>query len=109
MLRKGDCDGRYSADCDPVYSRQARHWFEKAARRGYAPAQVNLAVIYIGRRGGYIDQPITDQDYAFHFALPPRPHPAAEPRAVITRMTATLPVQTPPAKLPVTDGLIGTP
>ena len=27
--------------------RQARHWFEKAARRGDAPAQVNLAVIYI--------------------------------------------------------------
>jgi TPR repeat protein len=27
--------------------RVARSWFEKAARRGYAPAQVNLAVIYI--------------------------------------------------------------
>jgi TPR repeat protein len=31
--------------------RQARHWFEKAARRGYAPAQVNLAVIYINGWG----------------------------------------------------------
>lgn len=27
--------------------RDARHWFEKAARHGYAPAQVNLAVMYI--------------------------------------------------------------
>jgi len=27
--------------------RQARHLFEKAARHGYAPAQVNLAVIYV--------------------------------------------------------------
>jgi uncharacterized protein len=31
--------------------RQARHWFEKAARHGYAPAQVNLAVIYINGWG----------------------------------------------------------
>ena len=57
------------------------------------PTRANLAVIYIGRRGGYIDQPITDQDYAFDFTLPPRPHPAAEPRAVVTPMTGTLPVQ----------------
>lgn len=31
--------------------REARSWFEKAARRGYAPAQVNLAVTYINGRG----------------------------------------------------------
>src|SRR5258707_7561900 len=31
--------------------RQARSWFEKAARRGYAPAQVNLAVTYINGWG----------------------------------------------------------
>ena len=31
--------------------REARLWFEKAARRGYAPAQVNLAVIYINGWG----------------------------------------------------------
>jgi TPR repeat protein len=31
--------------------RQARGWFEKAARRGYAPAQVNLAVTYINGWG----------------------------------------------------------
>src|SRR5260370_35659 len=30
---------------------QARSWFEKAARRGYAPAQVNLAVTYINGWG----------------------------------------------------------
>jgi TPR repeat protein len=32
--------------------RQARTWFEKAAHRGYAPAQVNLAVTYINGWGG---------------------------------------------------------
>ena len=31
--------------------RQARSWFEKAAGRGYAPAQVNLAVTYINGWG----------------------------------------------------------
>src|SRR5690348_15883391 len=31
--------------------RDARSWFEKAARRGYAPAQVNLAVTYINGWG----------------------------------------------------------
>lgn len=31
--------------------REARTWFEKAARRGYAPAQVNLAVTYINGWG----------------------------------------------------------
>jgi len=36
--------------------RQARSWFEKAARRGYAPAQVNLAVTYINGWG-------TEQNY----------------------------------------------
>ena len=37
--------------------RQARHWFENAARHGNAPAQVNLAVIYINGWG-------TAQNYA---------------------------------------------
>src|SRR5215472_12935107 len=27
--------------------KKAEHWFEKAARRGYAPAQVNLAIMYL--------------------------------------------------------------
>jgi TPR repeat protein len=31
--------------------RQARGWFEKAARHGYAPAQVNLAVTYLNGWG----------------------------------------------------------
>ena len=31
--------------------RQARSWFERAARHGYAPAQVNLAVTYINGWG----------------------------------------------------------
>ena len=32
--------------------REARSWFEKAARSGYGPAQVNLAVTYINGWGG---------------------------------------------------------
>ncbi|HTQ97611.1 MAG TPA: tetratricopeptide repeat protein [Candidatus Acidoferrum sp.] len=31
--------------------RDARKWFEKAARQGYAPAQVNLAVLYLNGWG----------------------------------------------------------
>src|SRR5215475_13900733 len=31
--------------------RRARSWFEKAAREGYAPAQVNLGVLYVNGWG----------------------------------------------------------
>jgi len=31
----------------PSDLKKAEHWFEKAARRGYAPAQVNLAMMYL--------------------------------------------------------------
>ena len=31
----------------PADLKKAEHWFEKAARRGYAPAQVNLAMMYL--------------------------------------------------------------
>jgi TPR repeat protein len=31
----------------PTDLKKAEHWFEKAARRGYAPAQVNLAMMYL--------------------------------------------------------------
>ena len=54
--------------------RQARRWFEKAARHGYAPAQVNLAVIYINGWG-------TAQNYgaALHWltAAAKQGHPSA--------------------------------
>jgi TPR repeat protein len=37
----------------PDYSqKEALAWFEKAAQRGYAPAQVNLAVMYLNGLGG---------------------------------------------------------
>ena len=32
---------------EPADLKKAEHWFEKAARRGYAPAQVNLAMMYL--------------------------------------------------------------
>src|SRR5262249_32625052 len=31
----------------PADLKKAEHWIEKAARRGYAPAEVNLAMMYI--------------------------------------------------------------
>src|SRR5262249_17691286 len=31
----------------PQDLKTAEHWFEKAARRGYAPAQVNVAMMYL--------------------------------------------------------------
>src|SRR5215471_4792600 len=31
----------------PGDMKKAEHWFEKAARKGYAPAQVNLAMMYL--------------------------------------------------------------
>ena len=43
------------------------------------PTRANQAVVFIGKRGGYFDQAINDQDYAFDLPLPPRPHPAAQP------------------------------
>lgn len=57
------------------------------------PTQAFNAVLYIGRRGGYIDQPINNQDYAFDLHLPPKPHPDAEPRSSVTSMTGPLPVR----------------
>lgn len=43
------------------------------------PTQANNAVVYIGRKGGYIDQRINNQDYTFDLYLPPKPHPDAKP------------------------------
>ncbi len=42
------------------------------------PTQVTRAAIYIGRKGGYIDQAI-NRDYAFDLHLPPNPKNGAEP------------------------------
>ena len=64
------------------------------------PTRVNQAVVFIGRKGGYIDLPINDQNYAFDLPLPPKPHPGATPvfhARGVTGMereeAATLPVQ----------------
>ena len=53
----------------------------------------NVAVLYIGRKGGYWTSPINDQDYEFRLALPPRPTSDAVPRFAVRRKTGPLPVQ----------------
>jgi hypothetical protein len=65
--------------------------------------QARQAVVYIGRRGGYIDQRINDEDYAFDLHLPPRPHPAAEPRLHVKAMIAPLPVKPRATLFPETN------
>ena len=67
------------------------------------PTQARQAVVYIGRRGGYIEQKINDQDYVFDLHLPPRPHPAAEPRLRVRAMIAPLPVEPRATPFPEND------
>jgi hypothetical protein len=67
------------------------------------PTRAHQAVVYIGRRGGYIDQRINDEDYAFDLHLPPRPHPAAEPRLHVKAMIAPLPVEPQATPFPEAD------
>ena len=43
------------------------------------PTQANTAVLFIGREGGYWQQPINDQNYAFDLHLPPKPYEEAVP------------------------------
>lgn len=57
------------------------------------PTQANLAVLFIGRDGGYWRQPINDQDYSFDLYLPPKPYAEATPTWKIQPQTGTLPVQ----------------
>ncbi len=57
------------------------------------PTAVNSAVLYIGAHGGYWDSDITDQDYEFSFAMPPRPSAGAVPKVRIRAMTGRLPVR----------------
>lgn len=47
------------------------------------PTRANTAVLFIGKKGGYIDQNINDQDYEFTIALPPKPSAEAEPRWLV--------------------------
>jgi hypothetical protein len=47
------------------------------------PTRANKAFVFIGRRGGYIDQSINDQDYEFDLYLPPKPHADAVPTMLV--------------------------
>lgn len=61
-----------------------------AENRG--PTQANIAVLFIGREGGYWRQPINDRDYSFDLYLPPKPYPEAAPVWRIDPQTGPLPV-----------------
>lgn len=52
-----------------------------------------VAVLYIGRKGGYWTSPINDQDYEFRLPLPPRPTSDAVPRFKVNSKTGRLPVR----------------
>lgn len=68
----------------------------EAVSFGGSPAiPARQAVVYIGRRGGYWDQPINDQDFEFDLHLPEKPDvPQAEiVTRVEPRISGGLPVQ----------------
>ena len=74
------------------------------------PTRANQAVVFIGGKGGYIDLPINDQNYAFDLYLPPKPHPSAVPAFSVRGVTgmenevsATLPVQPVFTPVPIDD------
>lgn len=56
------------------------------------PTRANNAVLYIGGKGGYWNQSVNDQDYAFDLYLPPKPYAEAAPRWMCRPMTGVLPV-----------------
>jgi hypothetical protein len=62
--------------------------------------QANSAKLYIGRKGGYWDQPINNQDYAFDLYLPPKPYAEAKPVSKVVPKEPQSRVPTLP-KLPV--------
>jgi hypothetical protein len=99
--------GRWIYDCGHLHGDTGKHRTEIHPPKAVAsfrseavtlpgnngPTQANNAVLYIGRKGGYWDQPINDQDYAFDLYLPPKPHPNAIPKFTVERKTGRLPVQ----------------
>jgi len=100
--------GRWIYDCGHV-SKKDRHRTEIHPIKAIAtfradavklpgnsgPTLVNNAVLYIGSKGGYWDQPINDRDYAFDLYLPSILYKDAkvEPKWTVKAMTPGLPVQ----------------
>jgi hypothetical protein len=65
--------------------------------------RANVAVLYIGRRGGYWTAPINDMNYEFLLPLPPKPFPGAVPRFTVVAKTGALPVRPVIAPMPPTQ------
>jgi hypothetical protein len=81
--------GRWIFDCGhpeddvhrlEIHPPKATAWYRSEAVQfegNSGPTRANNAVLYIGRKGGYIDQAINNEDYEFDIPLPPKPHPDA--------------------------------
>jgi hypothetical protein len=64
------------------------------------PTRANSAKLYIGQKGGYLDQPINNQDYAFDLYLPPKPFADAKPVSKVVPKTPPLPAGREPKIAP---------
>jgi len=97
--------GRWIYDCGHLYDKQHRteiHPIKAIATfradavklpGNSGPTLVNNAILYIGRKGGYWDQPINDRDYAFDLYLPSILYKEAkvEPKWTVKAMTGASP------------------
>lgn len=63
----------------------------------------NNAIVFIGREGGYWQQNINDQNYAFDLYLPPQPYAEAVPKWSVISKTGILPVQPQITPLPANN------
>ena len=98
--------GRWIYDCGHVGGESGRHRSEihppKAVvsfrseavqfRENRHPTRATQAVVYIGRRGGYFNHAINDEDYEFDIPLPPRPTTRAQVVTTFQSQTGQLPV-----------------
>lgn len=96
-------DGQHDTEIHPP---KAIAWFRSEAvqfRENRGPTRANNAVVYIGVKGGYIDQDINDQDYTFDLHLPPKPHPDAVPLKTFQMTTDVAPVDPIMVPFPAVD------
>lgn len=86
-------DGKHKTEIHPP---KAVISFRKEAVKfsgNSGPTRANNAVVFIGRKGGYWNHSINDQNYTFHLYLPPKPFSSAEPKLKVGSKTGALPVQ----------------
>lgn len=104
---KAGVEGLHRTEIHPP---KAMAWFRSEGIQldgNPGPTRASQAVLYIGRNGGYLRQPINDRDYSFDLYLPPRPAGAADTVEVATRVdslpSGPLPVQPVLTPFPADD------